>query len=407
MPEHIPFVNSGNDLKRLREYYDKPGVAHVQLSNAASLRKRQIHHLCDLWIDPEIDGYDRLLKGSDARADWKNQISQFKENEILANEAYLKKPATNKVKVFIFDVLDKCHQFEPAWITVPQLPIVGDSTKVDNTRNRINTELAKASAQWRMESGFEGSFVLPLVFTHQSQLRGKTQWGPKLRLAKKCLNVVRPDIIWAVNCDLPDWKGSDKLKERFASLVSFHTDLRNAFPNAKIIAGPYWAMNLVLWSRGLCDYPAISLGHGFSYRVSGGYIPPEPPTAMVALGPLRRQARHTEQLRDWINNAVKKLQGSDEAAKQFSRLQNRFNELARYEVARNQVAEFYGDWLKKLSMIPPSGRSLALFQDMTSAYVLGKQLHNELDCRSGALPKSEAPAREPGKIAELFMPYCL
>ena len=402
MPSHIPFVNSGNDLKRLRTYYDRPAIARVQLGNAASLWRRKIHQFCDLWIDPEVDGYHWLLKGGQAWSDWETHIRQFKNGDMLADPASLRKPDAEKVRAFVLQILDRCRHFGATWITVPQLPIVGNGT-----RNKMNTELAKASASWKTATGFSGSFVLPLIFTHQSQLKGRTEWRAKLETARKCFDAAGAAVVWAVDSELCDWKGSDRFRDRFASLVKFHTDLLERFPGVKIVAGPYWGMNLILWARGLCDHPGISLGHGFSYRLSGGYIPTEPPKALVALEPLRRLAARTDDLATWLDSAINGLHHSDEAARQFLRLRNRFSELASYDVARNQVAEFYGEWLRKLDSIPADGRSLLLFQDLTSAYVLGRNLAKEVGSKAGRLPKSEAPAQDPGKVAEQLMLHCL
>jgi hypothetical protein len=394
MADNVAFVYSGSDLKRLRDYYDKPVAARIQLSNVTSLRRRQIQQVCPLWIDPEIDGYHRLLKKGDAWPRWNQYISQFKDHDLLADPNFLRKPDPARMAVFVGEVLEKCRKSEPAWITVPQLPLVGDSK-----RNKVNMVLAKATASWMAESKFGGRLVLPLIFTHQSQLKGKTQWGPKLKVARKWFDAVRPDMIWAVDSDLSDWKGSARFRDRFEALVSFHTDLKKDFPNTTIIAGPYWGINLVLWVRGLCDYPAINLGHGFSYRVSAGYIPKEPPRAVVALAPLRRLACYTAKLDTWLADAIDKLDSTDEAARQFSRLRSRFKNSAGHELAWNQAAEFYGEWLTKLNGIAPAGRSLALYQDLSSAYVLGKRLP--------VLPDTESPARSAGKIAEQLMLHCL
>jgi hypothetical protein len=401
MADYIPFVNSGRDLTRLRTYYEKPVVARVQLSGVGRLRRRLIPNIYPLWIDPEIDGYHRLLRKGEAWPDWNDHISQFKNCDLLADPDFVQKPDAGRIAIFVGEVLEKCRKSDPAWITVPQLPLVGDSK-----RNNVNRALAKATASWKAESKFEGHLVLPLIFTHQSQLKGKTQWKPKLQVAKRCYDAANADAVWTVDSDLSDWKGAAGLTKRFGSLIAFHTDLRKCFPNARVIAGPYWGMNIVLWARSLCDYPAITLGYGFTYRISGGYRGMEP-TATVALSPLYRLARHTDELGTWIQNAVAELHKSDEAAKQLARLKGRFKELARYEIARNQVAEFYGAWLRNLNTIPPSGRSLALFQDLTSAYVLGKKFREELSSKVGRLPKSEAPAQDPHKVAEQLMLHCL
>lgn len=402
MADYIPFVNSGSDLEKLRKYYDKPAMARIQLSRTPSLRKRQIQHLCPLWIDPEIDGYHHMLKRGEAWPKWEEHIGQFKGHEVLANPASLKSANTRAnrdiLKPLVFGVMNKCLQFNPEWITLPQLPVTEDST-----RHMMNKDLAKVAGSWYRESRFDGKLVLPLIFTHANQLKGKTEWNPKLKAAKRCFEAANADIIWAVDSELSDWKGSGTFEDRFKSLIAFHTDLRASFPKAVIVAGPYWAMNLVLWARGLCDYPAIAVGHNFSYNISGGFIPTDPPKPVLALVPLRRLVRHPDDLAGWLDKAIGALDPSDAAAQELSRLRDRFEELGQYELASNQVAEFYGQWLNELNAIPLGGRSLALFQDLSSAYVLGKELKK----KAGVLPKSEAPARDPGKVSEQLMLHCL
>jgi hypothetical protein len=393
MADCVPFVNSGNDLRRLRGYYDRPIVGRVSLNGLPTLRRRGVQRTCDLWIDPEIDGYHQLLDSGDVWPDWKTHISQFAESGILADHSFIQKPDLSRLEIFVSAVMEECRKNSPAWISVPQLPVVAGSG-----RNKINTALARATASWKEEYRFTGRLVLPLIFTHQTQLKNKTHWRPKLDLAKKCFDSVGPDIIWAVDSDLSDWRGSERFRDRFASLVAFHSDLREYFPHAKIIAGPYWGMNLVLWTRGLCDYPAITLGYGFAYRISGGYRGMEP-TATIALSPLRRLARATEELRTWLNATVEGLSQAETAREEFSLLKGNFEKLKNYEIARDQVAESYSEWVKKLAATSASGRSLTLYQDLSSAYVLGKQLHK--------LPRSEAPGTDAGKVAEQLMLYCL
>ena len=67
-------------------------------------------------------------------------------------------------------------------------------------------------------------------------------------------------------------------------LVSFHEELQQASKDPKIlVAGPYWGMNLVLWARSLVHYPAIGLGTGARYFLSGGILT-QPQYAKVAIG---------------------------------------------------------------------------------------------------------------------------
>ncbi|MCG8698411.1 MAG: hypothetical protein MI922_10190, partial [Bacteroidales bacterium] len=73
-------------------------------------------------------------------------------------------------------------------------------------------------------------------------------------------------------------------------------------------------------------------------------------------------------------------------------------------------------------LIPPEGRSLALYQNLSSAHVLGKQLpemekkmvvFNDLLAayvigkKLPDLPKDEAPGRKPDVLAKLLMDECL
>jgi hypothetical protein len=67
--------------------------------------------------------------------------------------------------------------------------------------------------------------------------------------------------------------------------------------------------------------------------------------------------------------------------------------------ARWQVAQFYKNWFDKFSALPPSGRALALYQDLSSAYVLGKTLPK--------LPEEEKTARSPARVAKQLMLNCL
>ena len=392
MADYIPFVNSDNDLVRLRTYYDQPIVVRVALANLPALRKRDIERY-PLWVDTEIDGYHHLLEGGKVWPDWMQYVSQLDGVNILGDVSFIRRPDSARVGTFVTSAMEKCRESASTWITIPQMPMIRDSA-----RNKINVMLAEATASWRAEHNFGGKLVLPVVFTHQEQLKGRTQWTPKLKIVQKCYDIVKPDIVWIVDSDLSDWKGSARFTDRFHSLIGFHTDVRDRLPEVKIVAGPYWGMNLVLWARKLCDYPAVTLGYGFKYRISGGYRGMDP-IATVALPPLRRLARHTGELGSWLDAAMEGLDQSDEAYREFRRIRDSFEQLKDYEVARNQAAKFYGEWIRRLCAIPPDGRSLALFQELASAYVLGKKMEK--------LPKEESPGRDAGKVAEQLMLHCL
>ena len=120
----------------------------------------------------------------------------------------------------------------------------------------------------------------------------------------------------------------------------------------------------------------------------------------MALNPLRRWASVNNRIRDWLEGAIGVLTQTDDVYKDFNVLRKNFESLTISEdAARNQTAKFYKHWFDKIEGVNVAGRSLALYQDLSSAYVLGKQLPT--------LPRSEAPGREPGKVAEQLMLNCL
>jgi hypothetical protein len=63
------------------------------------------------------------------------------------------------------------------------------------------------------------------------------------------------------------------------------------------------------------------------------------------------------------------------------------------------VAKFYMAWLAKLESVPAGGRPLALYQDFSSAYVLGKKLK--------PLPLEQKEVPDPALIAKQLMVNCL
>ena len=392
MSSYIPFVNTLSDCLRLKFYPDATKL-HISLETIDALEK-ELPKKLPLWIDPAVDAYHYLLINKDRSTSWKQYIKQFENSQILSNTSFLKRRDLGKVKQFVTSILDKCSEFKPDWITVPQLPIVDDAS-----RNKINRALAAATSEWKLNNGFSGKFILPLIFTHQEQLKGKTEWRKKLRLARTCFRDSGAFGVWAVDSSLSDQKGSGTFDKRFRSLIEFHKDLQQDFPDGMIIAGPYWGMNLILWARGLCDYPAISLGTAYQYYISGGF--PKPPKTRLAIPPLRRWAVAEGPLKIWLDDVLEQLDPSDTAYKYFLYLRDNFSLLSIQEEARDQVAKFYKKWIDKLEDTPPPGRALALYQDLSSAYVMGKQE------KLPELPKSEAPGRAPEKVAQQFMLNCL
>ena len=68
------------------------------------------------------------------------------------------------------------------------------------------------------------------------------------------------------------------------------------------------------------------------------------------------------------------------------------------DAAIEKLAVFYKYWFDGIANVPKAGRSMALFQDLSAAYALGKSLPPLDDERS---------ARRPEAVAEMLMLSCL
>jgi hypothetical protein len=348
-----------------------------------------------IWVDPTVDGLDDLNVRR-SRSDWANPwfefISIFPGVEKIADTTFQAKPAVSDVHSFVRALLDKCAAHKPAWITVPQLPLANG-----NGRNKINRMLASEAGKWKSHAGFKGRFILPLVFTHQDQVNGKTQRNFKVQQAERCYHDAQADGFWVVDKSLIDESGSKTLRNtRFPAVVCLHQELNERIPSKIRIAGPYWGMNLVLWARDLVDYPAIGIGSGYQYYPTGG--PSRPAAPRLVLSPLRRRTG-VGQLRPWLDQVLSKLGVSHPAYPKFDYLRKNLSLLSSPQPARKLVAKFYKKWFDSIATAPKTGRSMAIFQDLSAAYALGKALPD--------LHDSEGTARRPEAVAEPLMLNCL
>jgi hypothetical protein len=194
---------------------------------------------------------------------------------------------------------------------------------------------------------------------------------------------------------LDDDSGASNMRDRIGSLIKLHEELNEAIPATIRVAGPYWGTNLVLWSRSLVNYPAIGVGGGYQYMTAGGRG--MTPLPRVALGPLRRIAG-LNGLEKWLDEAMAKITAAHPAHKDFLALHGQLPRLQALPQARLHVARFYKTWFDSLAAAPAQGRALTLFQDLSSAYALGKKLPS--------LDPSES-SRKPYAVAEPLMLNCL
>lgn len=388
--DHIPFVNTEKDCEILRQFYPDATMFRLSL-DGLSRTAQSLPTGVGLWLDPAVDGLERWPDVSEA---YRSYVSQFGFSDKVGDRDFQSRPDKQQLKDFVYSILDfAVGKLKPDWLSVPQLP-----TSDDSSRNKIHRQMAECTAAWKSARRFGGKLILPLVLTHQRQVNRKTERNQKVALAKTCYELAGADGIWVVESSLSDQDGSRTFEEtRFPGLISLHQELTEALPKDAIsIAGPYWGMNLILWTRGLVTYPAIGLGNCYQYHLPGALV--KAGKNRIALPPLKRWAVISAQLENWLRETLRRIPPEDDAYTQFSGILRSFNRLLT-SGGRYQVARFYKDWLSGLTAVPRVGRALALYQEFSSAYVLGKGLPE--------LPQDEGPGRRPERVAQQFMLSCL
>ena len=384
--DHIPIINSEDAVSLVKKNFRDSAMVRVPVIRAKLLPSLD---RAKVWIDPCVDGFDDI----DGRNnEWSAFIKTLPNFERLAQAPFLKKPIQSDVDVFVNDVMNKCAMYKPAWITIPQFP-----TSQGSDRNKINRSLASAAGKWKSSTSYAGRLILPLVFTHQEQINCKTSRNPKVQLAERCFQDAQADGLWVVDSSLTDDNGSATLQQkRFPGVISLHEELNDRITSGVRFGGPYWGLNLVLWAKGLIDHPVIGVGSGFQFFLSGGFY--TTPNAKIAIPSLRRRVVVSPSLGPWFEQSIAKLGASHPVHDEFVGLKKRLEFLSQPARAREQVATFYKQWFDRVANVPKGGRSMALFQDLSAAYALGKSLP--------PLPDEKA-ARRPESVAEPLMLSCL
>ncbi|HEX7422632.1 MAG TPA: hypothetical protein VF311_01920 [Terriglobales bacterium] len=387
---HIPFAFTARDGELVRTVYPDSEIVRISLETSAKVVST-LPHGVGVWVDGGVEGFERWPDVSD---NWKEHIKKFAGWQSVGEKDFQQNPNAQTVGKFVSEVLSACLQAAPkvSWVSVPQLPAVSDGS-----RNKINKALAEAAAAWRNEKKYRGKLILPVILTHQEQANLKTDRNRRIQLAAQCFQRASADGYWVVEITLSDQSGQGPFAgRRFPGLIRLHEEIAEELnTSGPCIAGPYWGLNLVLWARGLITHPAIGLGIGYQYHVPAGKRRPKPAKRRIALPPLRRWATVSRELEAWLAGLPK----NDPAYKELRDLAPRFSKYTLEDEARRQVARFYKAWFDKIADTPASGRALALYQDFSTAYVLGKPLPD--------LPEDEKTARRPERIAEQFMLQCL
>ncbi len=206
------------------------------------------------------------------------------------------------------------------------------------------------------------------------------------------------DGFWSVDSSLDDQKGTSNFEQRFASIVRFFEELSVASPCVFKIAGPYWGLNMVLWARCLATHFAIGIGSTFNYHITGGFFQNKASTR-VAIAALRRWVLANNELELWLDEAAQKLAPGSIERCELEQLRKDIPQLLQGDSAKRQIASIYKDWITKIETVAPQGRALALYQDLSSAFVTGRNLKD--------LPSAEGTARRPERVAQQLMLNCL
>jgi hypothetical protein len=390
MNSTIVFINSVNDSGICKQLYNSPMIA--RLSIVGSRRNQVIPPNLKLWVDAGVDG----LHSDSFQADYRDYLKQYKYFDLMADKAFQSKPDKIKVKSFVHSVLDRCQEFEPFWVSIPFLPMVSD-----NSRNKINRYIAEFAMEWKIKERQSPRFVIPCILTNSKQYMLKQYRSNIIRMIVDCVNLCEAHGLWIVDSTLNDSSGSDTLgHKKLPKLVELHEDFSSEFENnIKIIAGPYWGMNLVLWARGLSTYIASGLGRGYQYYIPGG-IQMRSKTR-IAITPLRRMAVVNQEFGKWLKQAIKDVSRNPKTQNQLDNIYKRLPVFQTdIDSARRQIAEFYKDWIDGIENISAPGRALALYQDLSEAFVIGKTI-------TSSLPRDERPGVGPEKVAEQLMLNCL
>lgn len=405
MAEHIPFAYGAEDCNILKKLYADSSFVRISLQTHG----RTLNNLPPgprIWVDAGVDGLHKWKPRRTTKSGEETQryeaydeyIKQFPGHNRIGDPDFQSNPHRDRVAVkeFVESILDACSALprKPAWISVPQLPMVNDSR-----RNKINRLLAQNAAEWKRTRRYAGKLILPVIFTDRKQVALRAL--RKGQLAEECYKEAGAQGIWVVDSKMDDQEGSGTLEKRFQDIIRFHQELaesNSTVSDATRVAGPYWGLNLVLWARGLIHYPAIGLGSAYRYYIPG--FTPTTASRRLAIPSLRRWVLARPELKEWLRNSLTRMVKRGPSFSEFESLSKSLDQILRMppQSSRLQVAKFYKRWFDGLAAVPPSGRALAFYQDLSKAFVIGRSLPS--------LPRAEKNKR-PDRVAQQLMLNCL
>lgn len=383
----IPFLRANNDFDHLDSFYSDAPMCRLTLDRNKWISRIKDKHR--IWIDLAFEGITQSMQNQE----YCEYINRHGDLSLLSDEKFSKAPKRSNIEGPVIAFLDEAIALAPHAISIPQLA-QGDGTAT----NKINKLLHAIALDWRKEHAAAVRFVLPVIFTNQRQLNKKTDRNQKISFIKSLLKSPGIDAIWATDSSLEDQAGTGNFdKERFPGIIDFFKELKAVSELSVVISGPFWGLGIVLWARGLCTHFGIGLGSTYRYYLSGGMA--NKPKARVSINALRRWVCATPELEQWLKDSLDILPQKSPEASELQELLKHLSALLSSDTAKRQVARSYREWIDKIVGIPPAGRSVALFQDLTAAFVTGRSLPD--------LPDEKGPARRPERVAEQLMINCL
>jgi hypothetical protein len=379
----VLFVESKADVELAKALYGTPALVRVALFQARELAPSLSG--TPLWIDPGFDSFPRPSPDTP----WSTFFRETLAWKALTDGEFVKKPAAAAVRELLLPVLEQAMALSPAWLSIPQVPI-GERSD----HNRLNRVLAEETGRVLREGGFRGKAILPIILSLERQSATR---AARARCAVAAnLGAAGADGIWLVDAGLEDEAGTPGTERRFKGLVEMHDEIDSLDPSV-MVAGPYWAFGLVVWARGLATHVATAPGSGYHYH-SPGLAARRDPMARLAVRSLRKRVRAGDELREWLDRCLKDLDAADDRRPELEELRKKFAQLV-HDGGRRQVASVWRDWFVEVADLSPPSRPLALYQEFSRAFLLGKSLP--------PVPTETGSAKKPYQPAQQLMIHCV
>jgi hypothetical protein len=379
----VLFVESKADVELAKALYRTPALVRVALFQARELAP--LLGDTPLWIDPGFDSFPR----PSADTPWSTFFRQTPAWKALTDGEFVRKPAAAAVRELLLPVLEQAMALSPAWLSIPQVRI-GEGSE----HNRLNRVLAEETGRVLREGGFRGKAILPIILSLERQ--SATRAARARAAVAANLGAAGADGIWLVDAGLDDEAGTPGTERRFKGLVEMHDEIDSLDPSV-MVAGPYWAFGLVVWARGLATHVATAPGSGYHYH-SPGLAARRDPMARLAVRSLRKRVRAGDELREWLDRCLKDLDAADDRRPELEELKKKFAQLV-HDGGRRQVASVWRDWFVEVADLSPPSRPLALYQEFSRAFLLGKSLP--------PVPTETGSAKKPYQPAQQLMLHCV